>query len=759
MLGALGWAYVVLVANTPEGLGEAANVGQIIGIPLTVLGIAIAVLTALRPATESAPEPPRVRLARQVNARESEVRAALLRSVFALDVTFNTFPGRPAPTPTGKPGAPGSGDTPLRRVKRVVARLVAWQETPAPSPDGSPDPAAPGNLQRGSLTDIAGYFTGLTDRRLVIVGPKGSGKTVLAIQLVIDTTQAIIDDPDTVKGPVPVRLSAASWTSRQSFAAWLTDQLATAYLIPPDEAGKLVEDHLVLPVLDGLDEMDPDTDDGFGGSASQGGAGEGAGEETANRPAERTGIAPPRAAALLEELNGYITGTRLAPLVVTTRPHRHDQLHRAGLLLDHGHPVTIQPLTSHLIGDYLAERYRDRPAQAAAWQPILERLDTPEMAGVREFLSTPWRLMLATTAIDADIAHAALLAPPGSGASAETVEQTCARLREHLLGNFVTAAVALSPPARRPYTALQVERWLINLAEHLNWQADVAQRPDAPRGMSQVDIMPHLLWPIGGRLLPRMLPRMLHFLTLITVLFTADTSLFSGIWSGNIRHLKQLLAEQQWGLVGAQALIPIFLLSGLYMVSTTEGHEWLAPSVSSQARRPLRDRIHQLAYGLVPGLVVGLAVGLTAGVAVGLVVGLASGLIGALAVALAVRPHSWEPTTDVASPHRAVHRDLASGLMGGLVFGVAAGFAFGLTAGHVGGLAFGLMVGLAFGIALGGAGVRYMAGIACAASRRRLPWRFAAFCRWACAAGLLRVAGTGYQFRHRELQEWLIRNR
>jgi hypothetical protein len=41
------------------------------------------------------------------------------------------------------------------------------------------------------------------------------------------------------------------------------------------------------------------------------------------------------------------------------------------------------------------------------------------------------------------------------------------------------------------------------------------------------------------------------------------------------------------------------------------------------------------------------------------------------------------------------------------------------------------------------------------ATRRRMPWRLGRFLDWATDAGLLRMAGAAYQFRHRELQEQL----
>ena len=70
------------------------------------------------------------------------------------------------------------------------------------------------------------------------------------------------------------------------------------------------------------------------------------------------------------------------------------------------------------------------------------------------------------------------------------------------------------------------------------------------------------------------------------------------------------------------------------------------------------------------------------------------------------------------------------------------------------GLAVGLAVGLVTGLAVGLAGVRYIALLLCTrrGTAHWLPWRLGAFLHWCYQVGLIRVAGLGHQFRHRELQ-------
>jgi hypothetical protein len=99
---------------------------------------------------------------------------------------------------------------------------------------------------------------------------------------------------------------------------------------------------------------------------------------------------------------------------------------------------------------------------------------------------------------------------------------------------------------------------------------------------------------------------------------------------------------------------------------------------------------------------------------------------------------------------------LAFGLAGGLAFGLAGGMTGGLAVGLVGGLAVGLAAGLAAGLGyFADAWTRYHVTAVVNAVRGKAPLRFGAFLDWAVQAGLLRVSGVSYQFRHRQLQDWL----
>jgi predicted NACHT family NTPase len=99
--------------------------------------------------------------------------------------------------------------------------------------------------------------------RLVVLGEPGAGKTVLMVRLVLDLLGR-----RTSGGPVPFLASLASWDpTRQDLRDWLAAQLISDHPVlagpPPvgterNQAAALLSSGLILPVLDGLDEiLDP----------------------------------------------------------------------------------------------------------------------------------------------------------------------------------------------------------------------------------------------------------------------------------------------------------------------------------------------------------------------------------------------------------------------------------------------------------------------------------------------------------------------
>ncbi|WP_200308422.1 NACHT domain-containing protein [Streptomyces adelaidensis] len=586
-----------------------------------------------------------------------------------------------------------------------------------------PEPAneAVGAAEEGRLTDVVAYYRRLRPARLVITGEPGSGKTLLALDLLL----GLLTHPErTEADPVPVRLSLAGWNTDRPLRDWLAEQVHEQFRdrgVTAADAWLLVDRHRVLPVLDGLDEMD-----------------------TATTPVGRR-----RAPSALEQLNAYQDPTGNAPVILTCRTAQYAELARLDVRMREAARVEITPVTPAQATAYLAAR----STGPARWTTVFDTLAAEPGGTLAQTLSTPWRLNLAATAYEERRpdtlgyrrAPGDLLgfASPGG-------------VRDHLLGAYLPAAISQHPTRPGRYRPDQTHRWLAALAAHL---ATAAPASSSAAAGADTDLVLHQLWHMAGRRRVRTADALLAAL-----LFLALDAL--------------LLAQVPSGLSPRELLgtVPVMLLGVGALWQAGRAHPQRPQAVPlrrlrdpAQRLRIVREMVYGIGAGLVGGLGVGLGVGLAVDFAVGLAggpvialtgglaIGLVSGLAGAFAAPAAAAAHtSWLPSP--ADPRHLVRDDLVIGLTGGLTFGFAGGIAGALTFGAPFGLAFGLVAGFTGGLVGGlyfatGAGRRYVVFLCC--SRGRLPWRLGAFLDWAYGAGLLRISGTAYQFRHRELQEWL----
>lgn len=623
-----------------------------------------------------------------------------------------------------------------------LARLVADTGDARPAEVGFAQPAllhwrTDGGQRSGTLSQIQGYYNRLDRGRLVVQGPAGSGKTVLAIQLVRDLAAAFSgaeliegcrgDDGKRVR--VPVRLSApafdpaagheltevAAGEVASRLDAWVAEQLRLVYGVEAKQAVGLVAGGWVLPVLDGVDEMDPP-----------------------DQPES------PRAAALLAALN-QPTAAGLRPVVLTCRTDRYTQLSQgrdAGpdpQLVQDATVVEVEPLTAAAARKYLIYRFPDPSGTdygEPRWRPVLDRLDPstdrprdPLVASLR----SPLRLFLAVAGY--------------GGTATEPVELTrhltATDLDDHLFGLLVPAAAARHPrPGGGRYSPEQVTRWLATLARHLR-EEDLA-------GRSGTDLLLHDLWSAAGDRLPRYVTA-----ALLTIAATVPLVLF---W---MRDLVSVGLPRD-AFIGAAVIGCVFVVALMAWASLRR-----LTNPQRLDLRKLRTRAGRshlaiwLATGIMAGLAIGFGIGAAGGFAGGFVVGLVDGLVFGLvfgialglalglAFGLAARPDAID-----------VPRQLVSGgvahTTARLAVGLTVGFAWGFAAGPVKGLVFGLLFGLAS--ASTSPWLRYLVACLLLARRQELPRRPALFLNWAYDAGLMRLAGIAVQFRHRDFQDWLTRH-
>ncbi|MFC4466850.1 NACHT domain-containing protein [Streptomyces xiangluensis] len=548
---------------------------------------------------------------------------------------------------------------------------------------------------------------------MVITGPPGAGKTLLALELLLGLLA------DSQQGqPVPVRAPLASWNTTTPFEEWLAERVhdqLRAHGASFASARALVAQRRVLPVLDGLDETDPDA-------------------TTSTRS---------RAARILEALNTYQDTTGSAPLILTCRTAEYAQLGHLDLQIRRAAHIALEAVSADQASDYLTAR----GANLTRWRPVLDALRRPDRSPhhpLASSLSTPWRLNLAATAYEErDPRTHAYLRNPVDLLTFHTSE----RIRDHLLSLYIASATRQHPSHPDSYRPDQVHRWLTILAT----------TPSAD-ALPRTELVLHQLWPLAGPRLVRVIDAVFTILLALALssLFLAQVS----------------IGFSPRELFGAGALV-VVAASAILRAASAQ----VSQPVVTQLHR-LRSRGHrrQLAlsapFGLVGGFTAGFMAGLTDGFRYGLTAGLTLGLLLWLTVAFTQRLGApEEEELSLTDPRGPVREDLVVGLALGLALGFTLGFTYavvdlltgGLTYALTSGLPYGLTYGLALGLAGGlywytSAGRRYLVFLCCARVRGMLPLQLGAFLNWAYIGGLLRISGIAYQYRHRELQDWLIQH-
>ncbi|MFD5516327.1 NACHT domain-containing protein [Streptomyces sp. NPDC127066] len=589
---------------------------------------------------------------------------------------------------------------------------------------------ATGAAAHGRLTNIVSYYQNLRPARLAITGEPGAGKTLLALDLIL----GLLTHPGrTDTDPVPVRFSLADWNTDHPLQEWLAHQVHQQFRaqgITLADATTLVDGYHVLPVLDGLDEMDTDA-----------------------TPAGRR-----RAARALEKLNAYQDPTGSAPIILTCRTTQYEDLAGLDLRMREAARIQLDDVSPGQAAAYLTAR----STSPARWRSVIDTFTTAPGGTLARSLATPWRLNLAATAYEER--HPDTLAYLREPDHLLTLASPSA-VRDHLLARYLPAAAHQHPNRPNRYRPNQTHHWLAALAAHLATPAPASTA-------SSTDIVLHELWPMAG---PHRV-RTADTLLVVLLAFAVSTLLLSQVPIGFSAH--QLLGASAFVLI---ALGTIRQASGPLVPEPQTFELQRLYSPTHRRRQPAGTIAFGLALGLACGLTCGIAGGIAGGLAGGrggLAFGLGFGLVGGLAFGLAAGLTERLEDAPPTDPRHPVRDDftlgLALGLVGGLVGWLVGGLpgwlpgwlagwlavgpAVGPAVGSAVGPGFGLGLGLSFGLALGlyrftGAGRRYLVFLLCI--RGRLPWHLGTFLNWAYEAGLLRISGVAYQFRHRELQDWL----
>jgi len=635
-----------------------------------------------------------------------------------------------------------------------------------PPPSAGTWAAAPDELA-GDGNHLLNVLARVPTGRLVVLGEPGAGKTMLMVRLVLDLLARRASG-----SPVPVLASLASWNpADQDLHDWLSEQLTTdhpalAAAAPVSgehtQIGALLRAKLILPVLDGLDEI-PDEVRGPAIARIN---------EALRRPGEQ--------------------------LILTCRSKQFKDAVRppggAVVTVRAGAVVQLCPLAADAVRGYLRDAAAG-PAARARWDPVLAVLGTEAPAG--QALRTPLMVGLACAIYNPRPGElAGALRDPAELCSPALADQTA--VESLLFDAFIPAAYRDDHPAGRR-KAQKAEKWLIFLARHIErTRSDLAwwQLPLAGPGFILVArLVVGAAVGVGyGAAVGAGLGALYGagWGSVYSVVFGADHSMGSGAVVG-----------AGYGAVVGAALGAIFgVLDGVsvamgwspdaYFLGTLgKGLRFLGSGSAATGWSPTPVRIRwqppsrqNVVHGVVSGVAAGIVVvvgivpkvgavfrvptwlvswivsvigsGASSATVVGTVVGVAVGFI-------EWATHQKIDQLDlsaVASPPAVLSRDRRFATALGALFGAGAGILAGILAGIWVGA--GVEIGTGVGILVGAISSFTLAAWPCYefariwfALRRQLPWRLMSFLSDAHRRGVLRQAGAVYQFRHIELQHRL----
>ena len=174
---------------------------------------------------------------------------------------------------------------------------------------------------------------------LLMLGEPGAGKTTLLLELCRELLSRAEQEP---AHPIPVIFNLASWVprKRQSLALWLLEELEKKYYVPRSIGSDWISTNQILPLLDGLDEVD-----------------------ASSRP------------ACIQAINAYHQTHSLVPLVVCCRLNDYRSQAKR---LELSRAVTIAPLTTEQITASLAQIGERIASLRSAFDhdPVLQELAT-----------------------------------------------------------------------------------------------------------------------------------------------------------------------------------------------------------------------------------------------------------------------------------------------------------------------------------------------------------------------------------------------
>jgi hypothetical protein len=542
-----------------------------------------------------------------------------------------------------------------------------------------------------NVSAIVDQFMRLTPlRRMVLLGAPGSGKSTLAASMVVK----ILEHAEHSKRVVPVPLSLSSWNPLAvSLADWTSQRIAADSYdqvrkdVDRDEWGRIVGELVrrgrLLPVLDGLDELAEDV--------------------------------------RVHALRFIQHGLSGRDMILACRSEEYRQVLAAGGSLTGVAVAEAQDVELDRAIGYLREM--TKTSFSEKWIEVYSALMGSGSPGSHA-LRTPLMLSLIHRAEQNRLAGMPALLLDDR----ETVDSLTGKLYRSLLDGVDRRYAAGSSPSGMRWSPEKVERWLVNLAQHLD----------------RSELYDIALW---------QLPQAITRPARMAVAASASVvGLIAGIMLGDL-------------LLGLGAGIATGLVAGFVGGRLAPGQEVRAPVAMGEEGSVLQPQglFHSLAFGGFGGVASGLVVWVS-GVTAWKVLLAAPVAIG-LALYVGWQPwHRWKKVDEAngyLTPQQILRTDrfrtllLAAGVLvcGGILVHLTSFFTAGLVVGLVLGVLASLVVHL-FAMAW----FSFCISRLFLAAHRTFPLRLVGFLDYMYDCQVLRRAGGVYQFQHATFQDYLARS-
>ncbi|TKB70230.1 MAG: TIR domain-containing protein [Nitrospira sp.] len=554
---------------------------------------------------------------------------------------------------------------------------------------------------------------------LLILGEPGSGKTTSLLELAAVLINRAKDDP---KERVPIVLNLSSWQKKQSLEEWIAAELSAKYRIPVKIARAWLVKGYLVPLLDGLDEVQP-------------------------------AIQPDCVAAI----NAFIETHNSSGMVVCSRWMEYHWLPRK---LKMNGAVCLEPLSLDDVNNFLAAG----GPQLAGLQQVMN--NDPVL---QELAQTP--LMLSVMSLACEGADGkALMSPKDDSPQAR---------REHIFQLYVERMFQRKKSITSRFSQDEAIRWLSWLARKMKEQSQsvfmvealqpqwlsLAGQQFAYEAVAALSSGLLVVWLIvilnlGSSLglYEVLIPGLAYGLVFAASIIVgchwaspwkniAVTGLVIGIFFGLFEFRPSVLVIGSLG--GLLAGAGIQSLKEIHLVETMgwQTKRFRAKAITGLISGWLFGELYWLVARLVDGVRDGFVYWLSSGVMFGLLFGLISGLLFGLVDSV---------RANKSSPNQGIIFSLKNGLValaiGLLIFGPV-----GLLSLYVkdNWLTFPLFFGLLLGLNRGGSAVlKHYALRLVLWLTGATPFRFIPFLDHCAKLILLKKVGGGYMFIHRSLLEY-----